>query len=140
GWALAELTIPGLQCVGSRLVLYHFVHPPADLVHLLEIRQLHQASHLFRRGRIVGFRLPRQNRTEVADNVGPSVADEVLLLAAAGDEDIEVFHASALPTGSERLDPFRIGRAIPALIDRRRRALEDIQLLRVFAEVGHALD
>src|SRR5580704_14090169 len=45
-----------------------------------------------------------------------------------------------LPARLQRLDPFRVGRPIAANVDRRRRALEHVQMLRVLSEMRHALN
>ena len=76
---------------------------------------------------------------QLADDVGPAVADEILFLESAGDEDVEVVHALLLPAGLQALRPLRIGRPVGAHVDRRRRALEDVEMLGRRAEMRHAL-
>ncbi len=46
---LAELVVLGLQRLGGGRVLDHAVHPGADLLHLLEVGQLHQVGRDRRR-------------------------------------------------------------------------------------------
>src|SRR5579863_4756105 len=45
-----------------------------------------------------------------------------------------------LPARSQRPHPFRIGRLVAALVNRRRRALEHVELLGVLAQMRDALD
>src|SRR5262245_61273246 len=45
-----------------------------------------------------------------------------------------------LPTGSQRLDPRRIGRLVTAFVDRRRGALKDVALPRRLHVLGDALN
>ena len=133
GRAFAELAVPRLQRLGGPLVLDDRVDARADLIHLFEIRDLRQASDLFRRYR--GVVVPRDEQAaEVADDVGPSVADQVRRPAKpADDQHVEIFHAMLLPSRLQRLHPFGVGRPVAALVDRRRRALEHVQMLRVLA-------
>ena len=57
-----------------------------------------------------------------------------------GDHRVEILAPFALPARLQRLRPVRIGRLVAAQVHRRRRALEDVQLLRVGADVRHALN
>ena len=71
---------------------------------------------------------------------GPSVADEVFFLRAAAHQDVEVVHPFSLPARLERLREVRVGRRVVTHVDRRGRALEDVDLLCVASQVGHGLD
>ena len=134
---LAELAIPRLQRVRGGRVFHQTVHAGADLLHLLEIREFHAVRHLFRRELGVGAVLG--DGAQVADDVRPAVTHQVLILLAAGDEHVEVRHALVLPTGLQGLRPVWVCRLVAAHVDGRRRALEHMQALRRFREMGHAL-
>src|SRR5208337_4695058 len=84
--------------------------------------------------------VPRDEQTaEVADDVGPSVVDEILVLEAARDQHVEILHAMLLPSLLQRLHPFGVGRTIAAFVDRGGSALEHVQMLRVLREKLDAL-
>ena len=115
----------GFSASAVCLVLDDRVHARADLVHLLEVRQFHHARRALCGDRFAAS-LGRQQAAEIAEDVGPAVADEVFVLMATRDQDVEVVHPPLLPAGRQRLHPFGIGRTIAALIDGRGRALEDV--------------
>jgi hypothetical protein len=73
-------------------------------------------------------------RRAVADQV-----DRVGLIDLV-DAEMEVVHPLGLPAGLQVPRPFRVGQLVAAVVDIGRRALEDIQVLRVLAEERHALD
>ncbi len=73
-------------------------------------------------------------------DAGPGVGDQILLRLPACGEDLEVLDAPALPTGLQCGRPPRIRRPIGSHVHRRRRALEDEQLVRRRGEVRHTLD
>ncbi len=130
----------GLSASAVALVLHDRIHARANLVHLFEIRDLRQAHYLFGRDRGVGV-VPRDQQTaQVADDVGPSVIDQILVLEAAGDQHVEIFHAMLLPSRFQRLDPFGIGRTIPPDIYRGGGTLEYVEMLRVLRQERDALD
>src|ERR1700722_17807812 len=81
GRSLAELPIPWLQRLGSFLVLDDPIHARAHLVHLLEVGQFNHPPALARRQ--IGIEFGRQQAADLAEDVGPSVADEILVLTAA---------------------------------------------------------
>ncbi len=115
GRTFTKLTIPGLQRLCRLLILDERIDPPADLIHLFEIRDLHQTHHLCRR--LLGIFLADEKAAEIADDVGPSVVDEVHILVAARDQDVEIFHPLLLPTRAQCLHPLRIGWTVAALVD-----------------------
>src|SRR5271154_4435031 len=136
--ALAELAVPWLQRVGGPLVLDELVDARANLVHLFEVGNFRKASDLFHRQRGV-LVSSQEQAAEVADDVGPSVADQVDIRGQARHESVEIFHAMLLPARLQRLHPLGVSRPVAANVDRRRRALEHVQMLRVPAQVRHAL-
>ncbi len=110
----------------------------SDLLHLLEVGELHRAPDAL--GREIGvLALALDAHEQLADDVGPAVVDEVDGLGLPGHERVEVLHPLGLPPRLERCRPVGVGRAVVADVDRRRRALEDVQLVRTLAEVRHAL-
>ena len=133
--ALAELVVPGLERLGGPLVLDHRVNAGADLLHLLEVGELNEVGRVLLARRRGGA----MQQQDVADDLGPAVIDQVLVLEAAGDEDAEIVHPALLPAGGEGLHPVRIGRRVVAHVDGRGRALEDVELLRRRAQMRHAL-
>ena len=134
---LAELPVVRLQRRGGVRVAHDLIDARAHLFHFLEVREFHHCGHLLRRLVAVGRALRKS--AEIADDVGPAVGNQVFFLEAAGNEHVEVGHTFLLPTRLERLCPLRIGRPVVAHVDRRRRALEDVQLFRGSAEMRHAL-
>ena len=76
---LAELAVPGLQRLGGGRVLDDRVDARADLLHLLKSASSISSAALFASS-VAGSRLARRRRQQVADDVGPAVADQVLVL------------------------------------------------------------
>src|ERR1700735_1037683 len=74
--ALAELAVPRLQRLRGALVLDELVDARADLIHLFEVGNFREASDLFHRYRR-GLVPSHEQAAKVADDVGPSVADQV---------------------------------------------------------------
>ena len=58
--------------------------PPVSLIHLFEVRQLQHAPALLQR-QVRVCREPAQN----PENVGPPIAYEILILAAARNQDVK---------------------------------------------------
>ena len=81
-----------------------------------------------------------ENRVEPVRQLGPAIPDEILFLRTAIHQDVEIVHALALPTGLEGIGKARIRRSIVADIDRRRRALEDVDMTGVAPQVRHGLN
>src|SRR5262245_53501388 len=77
---------------------------------------------------------------QIAEDVGPAVMDEVLVLVAATDQRVEVLRPPSLPAGLQRCRPFRIGLVVVANVDRGRRALEHVEAFCRFTEMWNALD
>ena len=61
------------------------------------------------------------DEAQVADDVGPAVIDQVFVLMAAGEQDVEIVHPLALPARLQAAGPLRIGGAVVAHVDRARR-------------------
>ncbi len=135
--ALAELPVVRLQRLGGLRIFDELVDAGADLLHLLEVRELHRRREAL--GGHLAARALLQQDQQLPDDVGPAVHHEVLGLEAAGDQRVEVVHAALLPAGLEARRPLRIGRTVRAHVDRRRRALEHVQVLGSLAEVRDAL-
>ena len=133
---LAELAVVRLERLGGVRVVDDRLDPRADLLHLLEVGQLHRVHQAL--GRHVTLAAAESDQ-QLADDVGPAVVDEILGLGDARHEGVEVLHPALLPARLERRRPLRVGRPVGAHVDRRRRALEDVQLLGAGAEVRHAL-
>ncbi len=135
--ALAELPVPRLQRLRGGRIHNNRGHARADLLHLLEVGQLHRARDRF--GREVRLVVREHHREQLADDVRPAVVHQVFLLVATGRQDLEVVHTLLVPARRKGPRPLRIGRAIGPYVDRRRRALQHIQLSGVRAEMGDAL-
>ena len=135
-WTFAELPIPGLECLSSRRVRDDAVNPRPNLVHLGEVRQLDCRGELRLRG--AGKGILTKTEHDVADNVRPTVGYQILFLVPTLHQHIEILHAALLPARRQTAGPDRVGVAIVAHIHRRRRALENIQLLRVLAQPSDA--
>ena len=98
---LAELPVPGLEGVGGRRILDDVVHPGSDLLHLLEVGQLHDAGEVPAGPR----RLVAHSVHQPGENVRPAVVDEIPLGEAAGGQQREVLHPFPLPSGLEGSGP-----------------------------------
>ena len=133
---LAELAVPRLQRLGHHRVLHDLLHPGADLLHLVEVGQFDRGGQALRAGVALPVAHPDQ---QVADDVGPAVAHQVLRLGDAADQVVEVVHPPLLPAGLQRRRPLRVGGPVVAHVDAARRALEHVEVLCRRAEVGHAL-
>ena len=70
----------------------------------------------------------------------PAVVDEIGVDRAPDHHGAEVLHPLLLPPGPEVLGELVVGRAVAALADRRRRALEHVHVLRRLRERRHRLD
>ncbi len=121
--SLAELPVPGLEGLGSRRIGHDVVHPCPDLLHLLEVGELHDAGQVPAGPR----RLVAQPVDQPSEDVGPAVVDEVPLGEATGGQEREVLHSLPLPPWLEGRGPCRIGRPVPPDVDGRGRALEHEQ-------------
>ena len=135
---LAELPVPRLEALGRVRVLDDRVDPGPDLLHLLEVGVLVGRHHP------LGGELVRRElhdlAADAAGQVGPAVHHQVFLGHAAGLVGGEVLQPPLLP--ARRVDggePLRVDRVVVAHVDRRRRALEDVELLARRGEVGDAL-
>jgi len=73
------------------------------------------------------------------DDVGPPVGDEVLLREPSRHQGAEVVDAALLPPRLQARGPLRISGPVPPHVDRRRRPLEHVEVLRPLAEVRNAL-
>ncbi len=135
--SLAELAVVRLERLGGVRIVDDRLDPRADLLHLLEVGQLHGGGQPL--GGHVALAVAEADQ-QVADDVGPAVVDEIFGLGDAGHEVVEVVHPPRLPAGLEARRPLGIGRTVGAHVDRRRRALEHEQLLCAGAEMRHALD
>lgn len=135
---LAHVAVPGLEEFRGRRVGDDGVDPRPDLVHLPEVGQLVGAFAFL--GRYRGVAVAGDEFLLEACGAGPAVVDQVLVHVAAGDEGEEVVAAAPLPAGGQGRGPLRVGGAVAADVDRGGRALEDVQLLGVGAEMGDALD
>src|SRR6202011_2786195 len=74
---LAELPVPGLEGLSRATVHDDLVDPRPDLLHLLEVGELHRAGQAL--ARQIGFVAAPEPTDEFADDVRPAVHDEVLL-------------------------------------------------------------
>ena len=87
----------------------------ANLVHLLEVGDLRHARHLFAR-RDPSAPCPPSSRREILEEARPLVADQIFLDGDPGQEGAEVVVPIGLPSGLERLHPFRISRLVVAFV------------------------
>ncbi len=135
---LAELPVVRLQRFCNLAVLDHLVDARTHLLHLLEIGEFHQ---LVDRERLPAphILLRALSQDQVANDLRPPVADQILGLIAAGQQNVEVVHPPLLPPGLKRVRPRGIGRPVRAHVDRRRRPLKHIEMLRCRTEMRHAL-
>ncbi len=117
---LAELAIPGLERRSGDGILDDFIDARAHLVHLLVVREHHQfgALRTAESPTKLARRLFRGDSGQVAENVCPAVMDEVFVLIAAADEDVEILHPPCLPSRIEGGRPLGIGLHVVANIDR----------------------
>ena len=129
--ALAVLAVPGLELLGGLGILDGLFDPSAKLGHHLEVGPVELAPLLGALGLDVGV-LPEDLR--------PAVAHQILLGLLAGHRGGEVAHALLLPARLEALEPLLVGGAVVPHADRRRRPLEDVDVLGSAGEVGHDLD
>ena len=108
---LAELAVPGLQRLGGRRVLRRSRRRARGSASSSRSRRAPSSCAI-----ASGVSRPpcvlRTMQEQVADDVGPAVADQVLVLEAARDEDVEVVHPLLLPAGLEARRPVRIGRPV----------------------------
>ena len=133
---LAHHPVPRLQRLCGRRIGDHVVDATAQLLHLRHVRELHHSVALFPGLRPV-LALRRADR---AEDPRPAVVDQVLLDRDAGSLEGEVLAAPTLPARLERREPLGIGGPVPPPVDRRRRALEHVQVPGVLRQARHALD
>src|SRR5439155_5262475 len=79
---------------------------------------------------------------QVTIDLGPNVADQIALARRERlhCRMVEIHLPFALPAGLQRFHPFRFGDRVLALIDRRCRALQHIELPGMLAEERDSLD
>ena len=94
--ALAELAVVGLERLGGARVVDDRVDARADLLHLLEVGELHRRARCPPGVRSASRRCGMPIRSLPMMSVQPSF-DEVLGLRAARDEVVEVVHPLLLP-------------------------------------------
>ncbi len=135
---LAELAVPGLEALGGGGVSHDLVDARADLFHLLEVGVFEGAQHAL--GRELLGRERQDLAAHPARDVGPTVLREVFFGEHPRLDGGEVFEPALLPA---RLchpgEPLGIGRTVVTDVDRRRRALHDVELLTGARELGDAL-
>ena len=88
GRALAPLAVPRFERLGRRGILNGGGDPIANLIHLLEIRNLGHQRHLF-----IGefrFSLAREQVGEVLEEARPFVTDQILFDRNPGQNRVEV--------------------------------------------------
>ena len=105
---LAHEHVPGLQRLGGRLVLDDLVDAPVDAHHVVDVGVLLAADLL----------LARRARPARSSALGQLRGSRMCFTRRA-----------CLPARLQRRRPLRIGRPVVADVDRRRRALEDVELL-----------
>ena len=93
GRPLAEHLVIGLELLGDLRVFHQVVDPRADLVHLVEVGQLHHFGNV---DAPVSAGLPKAS-DHLADEVGPTVINEVFGLGQARNQAVEILHALLLP-------------------------------------------
>ena len=139
---LAHEGVPGLEGLGGLLVLDDFVDAAADVFHFLEVGQLEDFEDLFLGHVLAG--LAHAAPVDLA-HLDPGVVELIQLIdlaappAAAGENGGEVLLPLLLPARLQAGRPAHVGGMVVARIDAGGRALEYIQLLGGFAEIGHAL-
>jgi hypothetical protein len=134
---LAHHLVVGLEGLGGRRILHDGVHPTSNLLHLCEVGDLGLLNEFL-------FAEPfachaGEEARDLAKDVSPAVPDEVDVLLPAGHQHVEVGHPLVMPSGLELIDPLRIGRDVPAHTDRRRGALEHVEMSGALGEVRDAL-
>ena len=138
GRALAQLAVPRLErlgCAGSFTVAS--TRPRISFIFWKSAISAISAISCVGDGRLSAL---DSRSSEILEEAGPLVADQIFLDGDPGQDGAEVVVPMGLPSGLERLHPFRIGRLVAAHVHRRRRALEHVELLRVLAEMRHALN
>src|SRR5581483_7820169 len=141
--ALAQLPVPGLQRVSRRAVVDDGLDPGPDLLHLLEVGVFEGVeqrvdAELATRGHAL-----EQLGLHPPGDVGPAVLDQILV--AGGAEPAhgvggEVLQPPLLPArlGDGR-EPVGVRGFVATHVDRRRGALEHVQLPGVAGQVRDAL-
>ena len=138
-WPLAELAVPGLEVLRRRRIADDRVDAGADLLHLLVIGVLERGQHALARPLLLGQR--QDALADAARQVGPAVLHQVLRRGPAGLVRREILQPALLPAWrGDGGEPAGIDRCIGADVDRRGRALEDVERLRRPREVRNALN
>ena len=140
--ALAQQAVRGLERLGRRRIQHHAVDALSQTVHQVVVTQLREILQ-FGLGRLApelgrdNFDLRgRQGRIIL----GPAVVHEVTVLSNTGEQRLEVAAPLTLPARLRDVRMVGLCLALAAYAYRRRRALEDEQLLGVSGDRGHDLD
>src|SRR5262249_31405687 len=138
-WSLAQEAVPGLQRLGRPGVGDDAVYPAPDALHGPVVLLLAERHQLLEGDLGPASRLA--TRLDVAVDLAPAGTDQVDVLSGVDlvDADVEVVHPLALPAGRQGPRPVRIGRAVAAVVDVGRGALEDRQVLGVSGQERDAL-
>ncbi len=139
---LAHEAVVGLERLGGGRILDDLGHEAAQPLHDLEVLFLSERHDLLDRHRR-GIVARGDPGSQVPSELGPEVAHQIRFTEHHTDERrpvVEVALALFLPTGLQRSGPGRIGRRIGSRVDRRRRALEDEELLGVPAQMRNQLN
>ena len=133
---LAELAVPGLEGLRGLGVARRSRRPGRGSAPSSRSRPSPSGPRCRRRQRHSAILQPHD---QLADDVGPAVHHQVLVGHAPEVSMVKFSIRSLLPAGWQRGRPLRIGRPVGPDVDRRRRALEHVQLLGRLAEVGNDL-
>ena len=135
--ALAQLAIPRLELF-ARLAADDLLGACADFAHLLVIGILEGGHDAFG-GALFGRHVDHL-RTDALAEIGPAIIDQIFGRKADAEIGDEVFLPRLLPAGAgDAVEPVALQRAVVALVDRGRRALEDIEFPRIARDIGHHL-
>ncbi len=137
--ALAQLAVPGLERLGRGGVAHDGLDPRPDLGHLVVVAVLVGAPHGLRAQLVALADAGDDAVTDALGDVGPAVLHEVLVGEATGLQGGEVHQPPGLPTGLEVVEPVRVDGLVVADVDRRRGALEHVELTRGPRQVRDAL-
>ena len=133
--SLAAVAVEGLEHLRGGRVADERLDARPVLLHDVEVVGLDHRRDVRRR-----HALGDRGVVQLCGVQGPAVTDEVLLDRTPDHHRAEVLHALPLPARLQLLAELRRRRAVAALADGRRRALEHVHVLRRLAQRRHRLD
>ena len=124
----AHLVIPWLKGLCGYRISNDRLNPGAHFFHCFQIEQ---PFFIGRNGQCIGI---------VTKDFAETVIDHILARRLPRDDPREILNTLGLPTGLQRLCPFRIGWPVGAFPNSRRRALQNVELFDRFSQARNDLN